>query len=106
MRASGLAGGAALAAVSADWLVEGPPPSKRNEPTTRKATPPANSRACGAQTRFGERPEGLREAEFSLTGRGSTAMVSVAVGGLRLARGSEPCAGADQEILGVLGRFL
>jgi len=106
MRALRLVSGAALAAVSADWLVEGPPPSKKNEPTTRKKTPLATSRPRRARTRLGERPEGPGEAEFSLTGRGSTAMVSVAVGSLRLARESEPCAGADQEILGVLGRFL
>jgi hypothetical protein len=85
-RASALAGGVAWVTVSADRPVEGPPPRRRNEPTIRRAMPPATSRVRRAQSRFGGRPDGSLEPELPLAGRGSTAMASVAVGSVRPAR--------------------
>ena len=80
MSASGLAGGVAWAAVSADWLVEGPPPSKRNDPITRKKMPLATRRVRRAQTRLNEPPDGPWESGLSLTGRGSMGIASVLAG--------------------------
>ena len=53
-----LLAGAAPAVVSADWPVEGPPPSSRNEPTTKEAMPAATSSVRRAAERLGGAPDG------------------------------------------------
>lgn len=98
--------GGAPAAVCADSPAEGPPARSRNDPITRKKTPEESSRARKAEKRLREPPDGSPEPRFPLTGRGSTAISPVAVGGTRLARGSGPGAGTDQEIFGASGPFL
>jgi len=104
--ASGSNGAAAWVAVSADWPAEGPPPRSRNEPTIRRATPLDSSRARKAQKRLTGRPGGSWGLELPLTGSGSTAIVSVAVGGFRPPRRGGPCADADQETIGTPRGFL